>query len=155
METTEPTYDLAQDLTDRYRAIAPGYTVRRLAGLHDIPHNVLAEFVGSTKQTVGPILTGKRPLGRDLAERFSGAFRVPASVLTDGNYRLALAYGLLSLSAAPLGSFKPQGPDAPANYRKARVEAAKAAGEDARRYYADNPAATKWALDIAEAISGG
>lgn len=146
----EPAYDLPADLRKRFLAIAPGYVVRRLAGLHDIPHVVLAEYVGSTKQSVGPIVASKKPVGRNLANRLAAAFYVPTSLIMDGNYRLALAVGFLVMEVAPIQTFKPRGSEAPANWRKACEEAAVDAYAECQRFHHDNPHVLRQAMATVE-----
>jgi len=152
MESESRTYDesVAHYLGERFEAIAPGYVVRRLAGLHDVPHVVLAEYVGSTKQSVGPIVASKKPMGRRLANRLSAAFYVPTSLVTDGNYRLALAVGFLVMEVAPIRAFKPLGASAPANWRTACEEAAVNAYAECQRFHHENPNVLRQAMAMAD-----
>jgi hypothetical protein len=109
-----PLAELEQDETRLIRAdelgAGPfGFNVRNLAGMHDVSQTVLAEYIGSRKQTIGPILTGKKPAGRDLQERFAAAFYVPVFILQNPSSRLALAAGLLTMNRAPIRAFTATG----------------------------------------------
>lgn len=82
-----------------------GVVVRRLVGLHDVSQVGLAQFIGSRKQSLGPILSGRKPVGRDLLTRLSGAFCLPVEVLTCGDVRVALTAGLLTMDFAPIANY--------------------------------------------------
>jgi len=132
--------------------VTPGHIVRRLAGLHDVSHVHLAEFIGSAKQTLGPILAGKKGLGKDLTERLAGAFYLPPSLLLDGNLRLALAAGLLTMDTAPIAYFAPREGEHLPEYRDERIAASKNAAEEARTFHAAHPEVMKEAYRIVETI---
>lgn len=132
--------------------VQPGYLIRRLAGLHGVSHVHLAEYIGSAKQTLGPILAGKKGLGKELTDRLAGAFWVPSSMLLDGNLQLTLAVGMLTLDLAPIASFVPREGDHPPEYREERIAASKKEAHDAWAFHVDHPEVMREAFRIIEAM---
>lgn len=73
-------------------------------------------------------------------------------MLRDGNLRLALALGLLTMDAAPIAYFEPRDGEHPPEYRDERITASKRAAEDARAFHAANPKLLQEALTITETM---
>jgi transcriptional regulator with XRE-family HTH domain len=84
--------------------VSVGSNVRRLAGMHLVKHEELAQYLGITKAGVSNLVTGRSQPSMKTARLLAAGFGVSIEALFSDDPKVPLREALNSFDEAPLAS---------------------------------------------------